>query len=593
MQQRATYKTAKVPRLSVYGCHFMHHPARTLPSVRTQIALIFGSLTATLAITLSFIAGELLTWRLEQQAGAALSTVAQNAAMLLSKELLQQSHRAQVLARSKELWDEGLDSPSVGKMLDRIQHINPHNVWIGVADEQGVVRNATGNMLTGVNVSTRPWFRQGMVEPFISEVHPAKLLADLLPRSSTGEPLRLVDFSAPIHRPDGSIAGVLGIHGSWDWVRDIVEGLLSSTGRTLQQSIFIFDRKGELIYAPDGVMAPYTSLGQSLPVSQALHQREALITAAPIVWKDRPQAYLTTAARLPDFHADLGWWVVARQPVETAYADAKHILWWALAAGLMVGLLSALLARSLARSVSDDLSNLAVAASRISAGNTQQEIPLSGNNREVRQLSASLSQMTQQLLDANAAMHSQVQLRTQELHTANQELKLANQTLQRLASTDPLTGLLNRRGFEAQASLVQDLALRSGRPLSVISMDIDFFKRINDRYGHDAGDGVLQQLALVLTQRTRKTDLVARFGGEEFVILLPDTEASAAQHLASDLLSAIEKMSFTHVGSLTLSAGVSSLHSHGNDDLAAMIRRSDEALYEAKHNGRNCVVYAS
>lgn len=567
----------------------MRFSTQNPPSVRTQIALIFGNLTAALAIGLSFISGELLSWRLELQAGATLSSVAQNAATLLNKELKQQSHRAQVMARSKELWEEGLGSRNVGTMLDRTQHINPQNVWIGVADEQGIVRNATRSMLIGQNVSARPWFQRGLSENFISEVHPAKLLAGLLPRSSTGEALRLVDFSAPIYRADGSVAGVLGIHISWDWVRDTVESLLSSSGRKLQQKVFIFDRQGQLIYAPEGVIAPYTDIGQSFPFMQALGQQGNLIAPRPVVWKDRSQPYLTTAARLPDSYADLGWWVVARQPVETAYAGANRILWWALAIGLIVGLASALLARSLASRVSDDLKNLASAASRISAGDTQQVIPLAGNNREVRQLSTAFSNMTQQLLGANEAMHCEVKQRTQELKTANKELELANQTLHRLASTDPLTSLLNRRGFEAQASLVHGLAVRNGRSLSVIALDIDFFKRINDQYGHDVGDLVLQQLAQILAQRARKTDLVARFGGEEFVILLPDTDLYAAQRLAQTLLLDIAQTAIPKVGHITVSAGVSSLRNNTSDALPEMLKRSDAALYEAKHNGRNRV----
>lgn len=552
-------------------------------SFRTHIALVFGSFTALLTIALCLLWGEILKLRLQQQAATRLNMVAHNTVTLLHEEISQQSHRTQVLARAKELWESGLDADSVRTMLDRVQHINPHNVWIGVADTQGTVRNATQGMLQGVNVAARPWFQEGMSTPFISEVHPAKLLADLLPRSMTGEPLRLVDFSAPIYHPDGHIAGVLGVHSSWDWVRDSVERLLQGPGTELQQSVFIFDRQGALIYAPAGVMAPYTDLGQSLPL-QGKQLQDAL-TGAPVsaIWKDRPQPYLTTAVQLPATVTDLGWWIVARQPLEMAYADANRVIWMALAAGLFLGLLGALTAWRLAKHVSDDLKTLAQAAGRIHAGAVDTPLPLMNSNREVQLLSASLSHMTQKLLQANDEMKAQVRLRTLELQQANAELE-------RQATTDPLTQLLNRRGFEARAALALALAVRNARPLSVLSIDIDFFKRINDTYGHDVGDMVLQALARTLAERARDSDVLARFGGEEFVLLLPDTDAQGAKHMAEHLRQSIADLHLAPVGHITVSIGVSSLYlDQARDSLNEMIKRSDAALYAAKNSGRNKV----
>lgn len=534
-------------------------------------------------MVLCLLAGEVLKLRLQQQAAATLRMVAQNASTLLHEEITQQSHRAQVLARSKELWENGMDARGVRDMLDRVQHINPRNVWIGVADASGVVRSATQGMLQGSNVAARPWFQEGLNAPYISEVHPAKLLADLLPRSDSGEPLRLVDFSAPIYRPDGSVAGVLGIHGSWDWVRDSVERLLKGTPNSLQQSIFIFDSKGALIYAPQGVMAPYTDLGQALPLNaQELHHATV---GKPVqaVWKDRAAPYLTTAVQLSEASTDLGWWIVARQPIETAYADANRVLWIALAVGLVFGFLAALVAWYLAWGVSSDLKVLAHAAKQLQSGEIGQALPVTGHTREVLQLSESLSHMTQKLLNANNEMKEQVRLRTLELQAANRELE-------RQATTDPLTNLLNRRGFEARATQVLALAKRHQRPVSVLSLDIDFFKRINDSYGHDVGDTVLQTLAHTLAERARQSDLVARFGGEEFLLLLPDTDLQGAQAMAEALRQSVANMPMGTAGHITISIGVSSWRPDApQDGLNETIKRSDEALYQAKQSGRNRV----
>ena len=551
-------------------------------SLRTQIALVFGGFSVFLAVVLCLLAGEFLKWRLQQQAATALHIVASNTATMLQQDLQQQSRRAQVLATSKELWEQGLASRGVADMLARMQHINPHNVWIGVADVHGTVQNATDHLLQGTDVSQRPWFQYAQSGPFISQVYTSQQLTQLLQKSAdaSAQALRVVDFAAPIQGPDGSLLGVLGIHSSWDWARDAVERLQQGAAKNNQQSIFIFDKAGTLIYAPDGATAPYTRLEQTLPEAMERNSPNANL----VQWKDRAQPFLTSAVQLPTPSPanDLGWWIVARQPVEAAYADANRMLWLSLGFAGIAGLLTALVAWTLARHVSDDLKQLAQAASQIQA-HTHASIPLLHSNREVFKLSQALSGMTAQLLRANEEMQKQVHRRTQELQAANAEL-------QRQANTDALTQLLNRRGFDTQATLALALARRSGRPLSMISLDIDFFKSVNDQFGHDAGDSVLANLADILRQRTRQADIVARIGGEEFALLLPDTSASAAQQLAQELLESIERTPIPTVGHITVSAGVSSLRSEeASDDLHSMIKRSDEALYEAKRAGRNRV----
>jgi diguanylate cyclase (GGDEF)-like protein len=165
------------------------------------------------------------------------------------------------------------------------------------------------------------------------------------------------------------------------------------------------------------------------------------------------------------------------------------------------------------------------------------------------------------------------------------------QEVQKLSTVDPLTGLYNRRHFNASAQLEFQRALRYDLPLSAIMMDIDHFKRVNDTYGHAAGDRVLVAVAAVCMRGLRSMDLHARYGGEEFCFLLPETALKGALSLAERLRAAVaalhvdsDKGSFT----LTASFGVAERLA-GENAIANLLERSDQAMYEAKRGGRNRV----
>jgi len=158
------------------------------------------------------------------------------------------------------------------------------------------------------------------------------------------------------------------------------------------------------------------------------------------------------------------------------------------------------------------------------------------------------------------------------------------------AVVDPLTGLSNRRGAYAVLDDSFARARRTGRPLAVVSLDLDLFKHVNDRYGHDVGDDVLTETGRLLTGGCRRSDFVARVGGEEFLIVVPDTDDVGARVVAEGARLLIRGMSVPGVAhTITASFGISVLH---DDDagIGALLRRVDRALYQAKHNGRDRVV---
>ena len=166
------------------------------------------------------------------------------------------------------------------------------------------------------------------------------------------------------------------------------------------------------------------------------------------------------------------------------------------------------------------------------------------------------------------------------------------ETLRALARTDGLTGLNNRRTFEEQAERAWLQMQRTGRPLSILLIDVDNFKGFNDLYGHSAGDDALVAVARCIDSNARRPgDVAARYGGEEFSVLLPDTDNLGAAQIAEQIRAAVQALELRHVASahhvLTISVGIASTASHHFATYRALVNASDTALYEAKDAGRN------
>lgn len=159
---------------------------------------------------------------------------------------------------------------------------------------------------------------------------------------------------------------------------------------------------------------------------------------------------------------------------------------------------------------------------------------------------------------------------------------------ERRALTDDLTGLANRRAGEQAVARETARARRIGRPLSFVIFDVDFFKRVNDNYGHSAGDAVLREVSRYMTAFLRRGDIAVRWGGEEFLVILADEALEGARLFAERVRKAIELLRVGEVGHITISAGVAELQKE--EQAQATLVRADAKLYEAKSKGRNRVV---
>jgi len=205
-----------------------------------------------------------------------------------------------------------------------------------------------------------------------------------------------------------------------------------------------------------------------------------------------------------------------------------------------------------------------------------------------------------ELIRLNSSLEKIVYARTEELHEKNAALKSATQQLEKVnkilalhSLTDSLTGLYNRRYVEERIQDEFSRFLRSGTQFAVAFVDIDYFKTVNDVHGHAAGDSLLQSLSQDLREVVRTYDTVARWGGEEFLILFPAEDATGAQAIAERLREMIAARCFVHGDEslkVTLTIGISSVLS--GDTAADVIKRADNALYEGKRQGRNQVVLA-
>jgi two-component system, chemotaxis family, response regulator WspR len=186
----------------------------------------------------------------------------------------------------------------------------------------------------------------------------------------------------------------------------------------------------------------------------------------------------------------------------------------------------------------------------------------------------------------------------EQLSAINNELAHSNRELKRLSSMDGLTGLANRRQFDETLEQEWQRAVRTELPLSLLFADIDYFKRYNDSYGHQAGDDCLKQVAASLQKTVhRPADLVSRYGGEEFVMILPDTTSEGALAVAEKMLKNIDNLKIPHKNSdaadhVTLSIGVATLCPQEGSNTDELVEAADKMLYKAKENGRNCIEVA-
>jgi len=545
---------------------------------RVQIALALAIAMAGVFLVNTLLISVLVGNSMRASAGRQLADLAADMAARLDQGMYERWSNIRVLARLEETL---LDQPNVVQRrvtaLEELRRSAPEFAWIGFASPQGVVTQATGGMLEQESVLGRPWFQAGQKGMFAGDLHKAVLLQTLLGGEGT-EPLRFVDIAAPIRGPDGGVEAVLGAHLSWKWAEQLRELVLNPRRSKNATEILIVDQKGDVILGPHigqkvgGLPVDLTgAAGQAGYLKGRLAGQEVLLGhAATMGAKDYP---------------GLGWIVVAAQPLALANRTLQQLLIGIVAVGLTTILGGIGLGWLLASRVSSPLGRLTNEAKRIGLEADAMTLPRLTGSLEVVELSQALRSLLRRL-GIYARGVKAADARAMTLAEQNAEL------LER-ATRDPLTGLLNRRAFFERAATEIAAARRFDEPLGVVMVDIDHFKRINDTLGHAAGDLAIRGLADQLRQNSRETDALARFGGEEFVVLLPRSDEVALSAFAEKLRAAVASARFGSGDgkfAMTISIGCAVL-SPQDDTIEATIDRADGGLYAAKNGGRNRIAW--
>lgn len=443
-------------------------------SFRGRLTLWFGGLSLATLLSVGLYVGHIATEELADFGGQSLHTSARSAADLLASQLTERDREIRLLSEAAAFTRGDLLAPEINRMLGARRQAFDQYAWIGVTDARGRVLQASDGLLVGQDVSQRPWFQAALKGPYTGDVHEALLLAKQFPQRTPDEPLRFIDFAAPIRDAQGQVRGVLGAHVHWSWVTATVDSVVTQGAARRKVEVLIANSAGDILY-------PFRLAG-------AVRMPARSRPGAPyesLLWPNG-QTYLTSQVEVQaQTSVDLGWRVVLRQPLDAALEPVQVLRQQLLLFGLVTALVFALIAYRSAARVSRPIEQLAAAVRHVEHRDQPPVYP-DGKEQifEIRQLSASIQSMTRSVLQheheleaLNASLEQQVRERTEALSIANEELE-------RLATVDGLTGLNNRRRFDARLQESYQLLRRTGRGFCLLLVDADHFKQINDQHGH-------------------------------------------------------------------------------------------------------------
>ncbi|WP_343552463.1 sensor domain-containing diguanylate cyclase [Pantoea sp.] len=512
---------------------------RPKTDLRTLIALLaITSIVITLANTLY------ATWRVQRMV-LIESTLEANRAyatkLAATTEVFFQLAQSQLHYSATQLgndFDNGdLAQQEVNRLREQTNSFNS----VAVVNSDGIVKAISPEslMLKGMQLTSQA-SREALAQrqPMVSK-----------PTISAANNL-IVFVSWPIWSKDGRYLGYVG--GTiYLKKKSILNALLGEQFYRDGTQVYVTDRNNQVLYHQNSQL-----IGKVVPAIISDHQREEQTNGeVQLTEQDAPK--LAGYAIVPT----TGWMVVALKPTDVTLAPLSGLLLKVLKNSVPFALLTLLVAVILARLIALPLWQLARKASQMDSQG------VSGEIGGIRAWYFEAAQVKRALLTGIGLVQDKIGRLKSEVQT------------------DPMTNLLNRRGLSA----VLDYFATMRQPFSVLALDIDHFKRVNDTFGHDVGDEVIKHVARTLRQSARQTDVVCRNGGEEFLMLLPATSVEDARILAERVRVSIADNWIDQVGNITLSVGIADWQpDHGAQEQS--LKQADAALYLAKNAGRNCVM---
>jgi diguanylate cyclase (GGDEF)-like protein len=472
--------------------------------------------------------------RLLASQGAALTAKARIMAERLDAGLGAWARDVVLLSR-QEVFEQA--PPKVQQMrllLEELKARSPEFSWIGFASAEGRILAATGRLLEGAEVSSRPWFGNGLRAPYLGDVHPAVLLAPLLPAEEGGENAAFVDAAAPVRSHDGTLMGVVAGHLNWHWAEAVRQEVLRLSRDAPPPELLVLSGAGQVLLGPEALIGKPLVDAETLRGWTAAREGDWHGNLADM--PDSVLGYARTAGTTS--HSGLGWTVVARQHQSIVLAPLAGFARPLAMGGIAIGLLAAL-------------------AGLLTGG-------LAMRRR----------------IGLPATMLGMPESQSRELVPA--EAMTAPDRLRNPAYHDPLTGLLNRVGLEAWRRAHPG----AERSCAVLALELDGFKPLQERHGPAAADAVLQAIGHWLKHHIRGGDAAARTGGDEFVLVLqgpPDRSRIAANEVAARLDAMLRKGLETRFGHLALNCSIGSAAvPEEAADLANGLETADVALNAAK-----------
>ncbi|WP_222874966.1 sensor domain-containing diguanylate cyclase [Terrihabitans soli] len=517
-----------------------------------------------LAVALAIGAGAVITSRAHSinLVRADLTAVAGVMADRVGRGVEQRLREMTFLSELEPIRGNWERSPAtIRRVLDLLQDGTHIYAWIGFADRSGKVLAATDAVLEGMPMRSTAWFERGLAGSYVGDVYEAR---SLVGNNQVAVP-QVFDVAVPVLDAEGELLGVLGAQVNWSWFAGLRDAALA-TDLHASTSIYITRRDGTALLGAllDTQIISREAAEQAYSKGRGTTEEGDLLKAFSVM-RGREGA-------------SLGWIIVTTQPRAIALAQVNQMTFVIVLIGCVMAIVALLAAGALANRLARPLRALTAEADRIGTDRGA-TLGLHKGSEEIARLSFAL-----RALLARLGHEEKLRMETaEELNRTTTQFASQLRSLKDLADTDALTGLRNRRFFEEAAHYQKGAA--------ILALDIDHFKSVNDRFGHLVGDEVLKQVAAIVALGTRATDLAARFGGEEFVVLLRGVGPQRARMLANRMRVDIERAVKLPDGrSVTVSLGVAAWQE--NEPLDIALGRADIELYRAKETGRNRVCVA-